>query len=428
MKRLIAALVAFIIPVTAFVGCSEEPETPSSNGDSQASTIVQVTNERIDVHINVVNTIVEGNSSDSSAVSEPSEGSQSAQSASGESSASDEGQSSSGEGGGVTDVTNPVAGDLKSVLKIIRKTVVEVYASSETSTSAGSGVVIAVSNDEETPKSYIVTCHHVIQSASSVSVKTIDGETYAAQFIGSDPDSDLCVMAVEAKLDAATVYSGSNEDLDVGEAVVAIGNPLGTLGGTVTSGIISATNRDIKVDGKNMSLIQTDAAINGGNSGGGLFTQTGYLIGIVNAKYASSINSSVEGLGFAIPSDTMIEISTGLMETYTGETPGYIEGKYNLGCSVKDYFVGLWTSKAYVYVVALDETGCLYKAGIKVNDRLDSFEYKGSTYTVTTANEFVEHINSITFEIGDEVTFRITRGETPYTITVTILQYIYGKS
>ena len=315
------------------------------------------------------------------------------------------------------------------MLKIIRQTVVEVYATTASGTSAGSGVVIANTDEEGKQTSYIVTCHHVISSAETVEIRTIDGVTSTAWFIGSDPDSDLCVMAVEGILPAAVIYAGNADVIDVGEAVVAIGNPLGTLGGSVTTGIISATNRNVKIDGKSMSLLQTDAAINGGNSGGGLFTQSGYLIGIVNAKYNGSFTSSVEGLGFAIPSSTMLTITKGLMETYTGETLGYIEGKYNLGCTVRDYYSGFWTApKAYVYITALDEAGCLYKAGIKVNDILVSFMYNGNTYTVTTADAFVEYINSINFKIGDEVIFRVSRNETPYTITVTILQYIYGQS
>ncbi|MBR1891619.1 MAG: trypsin-like peptidase domain-containing protein [Clostridia bacterium] len=415
MKKLSVIIAIVCSFITLFVaGCTDgQNSNPADSGGTSAS-VTSVTVQNLDVHINVVNHLEDNTSSDSSIGS----GSES----SAEDSTSDSGSTST------VDQYPPLGNNLKSVLSIIRKSVVEVYATNETSRSSGSGVVIAVAEKDDTTISYIATCHHVISSAKSVSITTVDGNVYPAQFIGSDPDSDLCVMMVEAKLSPATIYSGSADSIDVGESVVAIGNPLGILGGSVTSGIISATNRNTTVNGSSMTLLQTDAAVNSGNSGGGLFTQTGYLIGIVNAKINDSYFNSVEGLGFAIPSDTVIDITTSLMETYTGETLGYIRGKYNLGFSVRDYYQGMWSQKAFVYVTALDESGCFYKAGVSVNDRIDSVTYNGETYIVTNSNDLINYFNSYKFDIGDTLVLNVTRNENPYPITVTILQYIFGQS
>ncbi|MCL2140430.1 MAG: trypsin-like peptidase domain-containing protein [Dehalococcoidia bacterium] len=163
------------------------------------------------------------------------------------------------------------------------------------SSGAGSGVI--VSND-----GYIVTNEHVISGASKISVYVHDVE-YTASLIASSKTDDLAILKIEASGLAPAVF-GSSDSLIVGETVVAIGNPLGKLGGTVTSGIISALNREISVDGQIMTLLQTDASVNPGNSGGGLFNLYGELVGIVNAK---STGSDVEGLGFAIPINSALD-------------------------------------------------------------------------------------------------------------------------
>lgn len=411
MKKLIALIITIALSFSVLAACEFTPQQSTSN-NSTSTSAPSSSYERIDVHFNVINE--RGNSSGDNL----------------DNSSSSSQDSSSGGSIGEDGPALP-QGDLKTVLQTIRKTVVEVYAykidevtKAVAYVNAGSGVIVA--NSDDLTKSYIVTCHNVIEDVDSVEVRTIDGETLDAKFIGSDPDSNLCVMSIDKYLEAAIVYTG--DDIEVGEAVVAIGNSLGTLGGTVTTGIVSANNKDIVIDGKTKSLLQTNAAINSGNSGGGLFTQTGYLIGIVDAKYNEDFLKNINGIGLAIPSGDMLDVATELMRTYTGERPGYIEGKYNLGVVVNDYFSSKWTTQPYVYIVSLDPSGCLFKAGLQVDDRLVSVVYGDSVYTVTDAKSFVEFINSTTFQIGDTLTFNIIRKEISSSVRVTVLQYIYGLS
>ena len=184
---------------------------------------------------------------------------------------------------------------------------------------AGSGVII-------TENGYIITCAHVIAGASNVTVKLTDGMEYPATVIGSNALTDIAIVKIEASgLPFATI--GDSAGLVVGEDAVAIGNPLGELGGTVTNGIISALDREVEIDGQSYNLLQTNAAINPGNSGGGLFNLNAELIGIVNAK---SSGSGIEGLGFAIPINDAIDIAKQLIDF------GYIKGRPKLGIMVID--------------------------------------------------------------------------------------------
>lgn len=159
-------------------------------------------------------------------------------------------------------------------------------------TGAGSGVIISENG-------YIITNAHVVDGANEIAVRLSNGKTYSAQLIGSDASVDVAVVRIsETGLNFARM--GSSANLAVGQSVIAIGNPLGTLGGTVTNGIISAKDREVIIDRYRMTLLQTNVAINPGNSGGGLFDMVGQLIGVVNAK---KIDEDIEGLGFAIPID-----------------------------------------------------------------------------------------------------------------------------
>lgn len=157
--------------------------------------------------------------------------------------------------------------------------------------SSGSGVIISEDGS-------IVTNHHVIEGATDITVTLRNGDEYSATLVGSDQQHDIAVIKINGK--NLTTATFATYQLKVGQTVVVIGNPLGSLGGTVTDGIISALDRDIKIDGVTMRLLQTNASINSGNSGGGMFDLDGNLIGIVNAK---STGDNVEGLGFAIPAD-----------------------------------------------------------------------------------------------------------------------------
>ena len=191
------------------------------------------------------------------------------------------------------------------------------YGQSQVESGAGSGVIISSDG-------YILTCDHVVSGASNITV-TIGDKDYPATIIGEDSTSDIAVIKIEADgLTPAIV--GDSDKLAVGDNVLAVGNPLGELGGTVTSGIVSALNRSVSIQSSSavntMSLIQMDASVSPGNSGGGLFNMNGELVGIVNAKSSSS---DAEGLGFAIPINDAIKVAQDLLEN------GYVTGRPYMG-------------------------------------------------------------------------------------------------
>ena len=201
-------------------------------------------------------------------------------------------------------------------------TVVEIHIVNADGSSAGAGSGVIISDN-----GCIATCHHVIDTTGKIMVHTTDGVEYEAVVIGSDPWSDLALLKIDVKDDLpfatfAALKEGESEYLRVGEGVVAIGNPLGYLGGTLTVGAISSLDREIIVEGVPMTLIQTDAAVSPGNSGGALFNLYGELVGIVNAK---STASGVDDIGFAIPSTLALSVITELAQK------GYVSGTPYLG-------------------------------------------------------------------------------------------------
>ncbi len=224
------------------------------------------------------------------------------------------------------------------------------------SEGAGSGVII-------TADGYIATNNHVIDGASKITVTLANGKECGATLIGKDAKTDLAVIKIsETALKAATL--GTSASLKVGEPVVAIGNPLGELGGTVTSGIISALDRQIEIDNEKMTLLQTDAAVNPGNSGGGLFNAQGQLIGVVNAK---SSGSDIEGLAFAIPIDTAKNVINQII------SQGYVSGRIDLGLTFKEQgtsfnlFTGAWT-RGGVYIADVTSNSNAANAGLRRGD------------------------------------------------------------
>lgn len=203
----------------------------------------------------------------------------------------------------VTEVVEDVADTVVEINCTVKVTTGGFWRPSSTlATSAGSGVILSENGN-------IVTNNHVIEGATAITVRLRGGETYTATLVGTDAQNDIAVLKIDAEnLPYATF--GDSDALKVGQPVVVIGNPLGVLGGTVTDGIVSALDRDITVDGTTMRLLQTNASINSGNSGGGMFDLDGRLIGIVNAK---STGNDVEGLGFAIPAKTALEAITQIL-------------------------------------------------------------------------------------------------------------------
>ena len=239
------------------------------------------------------------------------------------------------------------------------------YGQNQVESGAGSGVIISSDG-------YILTCAHVVDGASSITV-TIGDKDYTATLVGEDTTSDIAVIKIDADgLTPATV--GNSDSLKVGQSVMAVGNPLGELGGTVTGGMISALNRSVTIQGSSsvntMSLIQMDASVSPGNSGGGLFNMNGELVGIVNAKSSSS---DAEGLGFAIPINDAIKVAQELLEN------GYVTGRPYLGITYLAVTDAQTASQlgvnAYgVYVVEVVKGGPAEKAGLQAGDRIVSVD------------------------------------------------------
>ncbi len=218
----------------------------------------------------------------------------------------------------VTEVYYAIA---DSVVEIATETVETSIWGQYIQPGAGSGVIIDKSG-------IIVTNYHVIENARTVTVRLTDGSEFPASLIGEDEAGDIAVIKINpGEKELAVASLGCSADLEVGEDVVALGNPLGSLGGTLTTGIISAKERTINVGGEEMVLLQTNAAVNPGNSGGGLFNMAGQLIGIVNAKVSEE---GIEGLGFAIPIDIAYEIIDDLIDY------GFVRGKVDSGLTVMD--------------------------------------------------------------------------------------------
>lgn len=211
-----------------------------------------------------------------------------------------------------------VVKDVSDVVQKVRPSVVGVITESfqtYSTSSTGSGIILSEDG-------YIVTNNHVVEGGDSIAVTLDDGETYAAELIGTDVKSDIAVLKIDAQNLPAAEF-GDSSQVEVGEAAIAIGNPLG-LNGTVTAGIISAVDREIQVGSSNMVLLQTDASINPGNSGGALLNEYGQVIGVNSAKISSEDS---EGLGFAIPSDTVGPIVEELIDK------GYVSGRPLTGIS-----------------------------------------------------------------------------------------------
>ncbi len=260
--------------------------------------------------------------------------------------------------------------------------------------STGSGIIIS-------EEGYIVTNNHVISNANKLKVTLSSGDEVDAKLVGSDPTTDMAIIKIDpAGLDLKAATIGYSSSLQVGDAVLAIGNPLGLqLAGSVTHGIISALNRKLTIEGTTYNLIQTDAAINSGNSGGALVNTAGEVIGINSVKISSD---GVEGLGFAIPIDDVKDIIEDLIKD------GYVHGRPSIGISIVEitpqisYLYNLPVSYG-LFVNDVIEGGSAAFAGIEVGDIVIAFNGE----KVTTAAEFINKRN--TFKAGDTIKLTINR-------------------
>lgn len=304
------------------------------------------------------------------------------------------------------------------VAELVKNSVVEItteqivtgsFMQQYVSEGAGSGVIF-------TKDGYIVTNHHVIDGATNINVRLADGKEYKAKLIGSDAKSDLAVIKVEAA-DLSPAAFGQSGDLKVGDTVVAVGNPLGKLGGTVTRGIISALDRAITIDNVTMNLLQTDTAINPGNSGGGMFNTHGQLVGVVNAK---SAGEEIEGLGFAIPIDTAAAVIEDLIEN------GYVTGRVNPGFTfleINDSMTAMMyrVSKMGLYISGVEAGSDSQKAGFMSGDYVVSVDGQSVT-TEAQANAIID-----AKKVGESVTVVVERGMERKTITMVLSEYTPKK-
>lgn len=275
---------------------------------------------------------------------------------------------------------------------------------------AGSGVVM-------TADGYIMTNNHVIDGASKITVATSDDKEYEAKLVGTDSITDIAVLKISAKNLTPATY-GNSDQLAVGDMAVAIGNPLGELGGTVSAGIISALDRELAIDGKTMTLLQTDASINPGNSGGGLFNGDGQLIGIVVAK---SSGSNVEGLGFAIPINKAADVAQQLMDKgYVSDQPstGMSYAESSQGNGAAQFFGNSQdsqsqSSSAAVYIQEVTGTNAK-KAGFQSGDLV----YAVDGTRITSFNTLSSIVTS--HKVGDKLTYTIVRGNQTKEIKLTL--------
>lgn len=273
--------------------------------------------------------------------------------------------------------------------------------------AAGSGFVI-------TQDGYILTNYHVIKDANSIKVAFVDGTTYDAKLVGGEEENDIAVLKIEAT-GLTPVILGNSDGIKVGEEVVAIGNPLGELTFSMTKGIVSAKDRSITMSsGEVMNMIQTDTAINNGNSGGPLFDMYGQVIGITSAKLSNSGGSSseatIEGLGFAIPMNDIVSMVKDIIAN------GYVTGKAYMGITVTT--VPQSDAERYgmsqgALVKTVDETSCAAKAGLKPGDIITAIDGK----TVVSSAELVEAKKE--FKAGDTVTLDVERSREKIVLSLT---------
>ncbi|MBR4873056.1 MAG: trypsin-like peptidase domain-containing protein [Clostridia bacterium] len=286
------------------------------------------------------------------------------------------------------------------VVALVADSVVEI-TTSETlrngivnQSGAGSGVIVNQSG-------VIITNNHVIEGASNITVRLTNGNVYDAALVATDAETDIAVVKIEPKETLTVAVRGNSDNIVVGEEVLAIGNPLGMLGGTVTNGIVSAREREVTVEGETMVLLQHNAAISPGNSGGALFNMRGELIGIVNAKYSSS---GAEGLGFAIPMNTVMEVYEDLCEY------GYVKGR-------PDHGITLATDRYYFFQGYLYIYSSRYTDELQMGDRVLSIDGVSPT-TVDEAYALLDKHG-----VGEEIVIVVLRDNSQITVTLTVHEY-----
>ena len=277
--------------------------------------------------------------------------------------------------------------------------------------SAGSGFIL-------TSDGYIVTNYHVVGDAQTIQVTLYSGDTYDAQYVGGDEDYDIAVIKIEATgLQAVTL--GNSEELNVGDHVLAIGNPLGELTFSMSGGMVSSVNRTINVDGTPFNMIQTDTSINPGNSGGPLLNSYGEVVGIVSAKYSStgSNGETAEGLGFAIPINDVSSMIQDIM------TNGYVSNRAYLGATIGTLNASMAQQYRYditegAFVYSVEEGGPAEQAGLQLGDVITAIDDTEITSLddLTAARKSYTAGDTSTLTVyrqGETITLQLTWGTMP---------------
>ena len=295
--------------------------------------------------------------------------------------------------------------NVKSVVLITAEVRAASMFGQTTGVSSGSGFVL-------TEDGYVVTNHHVVENATGVTVTMHDGTEYKAKVIGSDSTNDVALLKIEEDVKLQAVEVGSSESLNVGDQVIAIGNPLGELTSTLTVGYVSAKERDVTTDGTTINMIQTDAAINSGNSGGPLFNSRGEVVGITTAKYSGSSSSgaTIEGIGFAIPIDDVMPLVNDLRDF------GYIHSAY-LGVMVVNTDPNAAAYYGFPVGADVEEVTpgyCAEKAGVRAKDTI-----------IALGGQKVESVSELTrvlrkFKAGDTTTITVFRGGQELVLDITL--------
>lgn len=317
--------------------------------------------------------------------------------------------------------TNPINYEDRAILTIpdvaaaVSASVVEIktesavydkFYGSYVSEGAGSGVII-------TESGFIITNNHVISGASTITVTLSNGKEYPATLIGADSESDIAVISISPSVGETLTPAvlGRSNSLVLGESVVVIGNPLGSLGGSVTNGIISSLDREIIIDGETMTLIQTNAAVNPGNSGGGMFNMYGELVAIINAK---SSGENIEGIGFAIPIDHAYSIASQLVEF------GYVKGKVDHGFTLIE-ISDIWDMAKYN----------VSSTGVYIFSSAYSEEFNNGDLITQFNGVKIQSLSDIKLalngcKVGDEVSVTVVRNRR--TVNGTLILHEYTPS
>ena len=295
---------------------------------------------------------------------------------------------------------------VNAVVAISNESTTNIWGQSTPTASSGSGFIISEDG-------YIVTNNHVVSGAQRLTVMMTSGEEYEAEIIGADSENDVALIKIDAT-GLPTVSVGDSDNIEVGQQVCAIGNPLGELTNTLTVGYVSALDREINENGTPINMFQTDCAINSGNSGGPIFDMHGNVIGITTAKYSSngySTSASIEGIGFCVPANDAMDIVSDLLKY------GYVKGRPSLGIScqaISSTVTQYYKLPAGIYVYEVNQDSAAEKAGLQEGDIISAVD--GTE--VSSVTEFKALLKKYT--AGDTATLTIYRGSTSETMDVDI--------